>query len=473
MTANRFSGILARLAWRAVGPISRDRRGNVAMMFALTAVPLIALMGLGIDYYRDLSNKARLDAAADAAALSAISTAQAYINANSASQVDPTLTANAIAAGKAQAAKAFAANAGTVELAAPTTPQITLARPPHTQTFNATVAYSAQIPTAFGGLVGVNTLNITGSSGSSLTMGKYLDFYLVLDVSGSMGIPTATDGQNALAQSNPDNAQYTFTYPTGCNFACHFSGNSGFTWTRSHLSTMSLRVDTVGAAVQSLLQTATQTETLANQYRIGIYPFIVHAIQAAPLSANFTTANTVAGNFANYLDQGTTNGGMGSGGTHFENLWSDMQPYLQTVGTGASASSPQPFIFLVTDGADNNQVYTPSTGSWTGSQPQLPSQTFCTNAKNAGYTVAVLYIPYVAIIKPNPNFANDEDDKVNAIIPSIQGVLGGVEGIQGCASPGFFFTADPAADSKTAAAAINNAVQAMFVMALQQARLTN
>ena len=84
MIANRISGILARLAWRAIGPISRDRRGNVAMMFALTAVPLIALMGLGIDYYRDLSNKARLDAAADAAALSAISTAQAYINANSA-----------------------------------------------------------------------------------------------------------------------------------------------------------------------------------------------------------------------------------------------------------------------------------------------------------------------------------------------------------------------------------------------------
>ena len=39
MIANRFSGILARLAWRAIGPISRDRRGNVAMMFALSAVP--------------------------------------------------------------------------------------------------------------------------------------------------------------------------------------------------------------------------------------------------------------------------------------------------------------------------------------------------------------------------------------------------------------------------------------------------
>jgi Flp pilus assembly protein TadG len=466
MIANRFPGILARFAWRAIGPLSRDRRGNVAMMFALTAVPLIALMGLGIDYYRDLSNKARLDAAADAAALSAISTAQAYINANSASQVDPTLTANAIAAGKAQAVKAFAANAGTVELAAPTTPQVGLTRPPNTQTFNATVAYSAQIPTAFGGLVGVNTLNITGSSGSSLTMGKYLDFYLVLDVSGSMGIPTSTDGQNLLATINPDNAFYVTTYRTGCNFACHFSGYSGFAATRPNSHNIPLRVDTVGTAVQSLLATATGTETLTNQYRIGIYPFIVHAIQAAPLSPTFTTANTVAGNFANYLDQGTTNGGMGSGGTHFENLWGDMQSYLQPVGTGASASSPQPFIFLVTDGADNNQVYTPSTGAWTGSQPQLPSQTFCTNAKNAGYTVAVLYIPYVAIANPNSTFANDEDDKVNAIIPSIPGVLGGVQGVQGCASPGFFFEASTSND-------INNAIQAMFLMAVQKARLTN
>jgi Flp pilus assembly protein TadG len=457
MIANTCLRILAGLG-RAIDVVRRNKRGNVAITFAMIAVPLICLMGLGIDFYRKLSDKSRLDGAADAAALAAISTAKAYINANSATQVDPTLTNNAIAAGYAQAVKAFAVNAGTVELAVPATPQIQLARQQGTQTFNVTVSYSAQTPTAFGGLVGVNTLTIAGNSQASLTMGKYLDFYLVLDVSGSMGIPTTTAGQTQLAKTNPDNSQYTSTYPTGCNFACHFSGNSGFDWTRPNKANIPLRVDTVGTAVQGLLSTATSTETLNNQFRVGIYPFIVHAVQAAPLSATFTTANTVAGNFANYLDQGTTNGGMGSGGTHFEYLWSDMQPYLKPVGTGASATSPQPFIFLITDGADNNQTYT--NGSWTGSQPQLPNLSFCTNAKSAGYTVSVLYIPYVPIAAPNPSFAGDEDDKVNAIIPSIP------TGLQNCASPGFYFTAATPQD-------INSAIQNMFLMALAAARLTN
>ncbi|MBV8791966.1 MAG: phosphomannomutase, partial [Pseudolabrys sp.] len=268
LTETSFSSISA--ARRLAGALRRDRRGNAAVTFALMAVPLIALLGLGVDYYKGLSDKARLDSAADAAALAAISTAEAYINNNSHSQIDPTLTNNAIAAGKAQAVKAFAANAGTVELVAPATPQITLARSTSNyQTLNATVAYTAQTSTSFGGLVGVNTMTISGSSSSSLTMGKYLDFYLVLDVSGSMGLPTSAAQQQLLAQNNPDNSQYTATYPTGCAFACHFSGNQGFAYTRTH--NIQLRVDSVGYAVQQLLTTATNTKTLTNQYRIGLY----------------------------------------------------------------------------------------------------------------------------------------------------------------------------------------------------------
>jgi hypothetical protein len=51
-------------------------------------------------------------------------------------------------------------------------------------------------------------------------MGNYLDFYLLLDVSGSMGLATTTAGQTQLAAINPDNKN---VYPGGCVFACHFS----------------------------------------------------------------------------------------------------------------------------------------------------------------------------------------------------------------------------------------------------------
>jgi hypothetical protein len=302
-------------------------------------------------------------------------------------------------------------------------------------------------------------------------MGKYLDFYLLLDVSGSMGLPTDAGGQQALSKINTDDKA---DYPAGCQFACHFAGSAGFGLTRGSIPgspTIPLRVDTVGYAVQQLLKTASATQTLANQFRVGIYPFIVDAIQAAALSSSIdptsSAAATIAGNLAaNYLDQGTTNGGMGSGGTHFEHLWNDMQPYLQGVGDGSSAATPQPFIFIVTDGADDNQVYTPPTGpppafgEWTGAQPRLPSLSLCTNAKAAGYVVSVLYVKYVDIEPQDSDFDDNEIGHMDAKIPLIPGQL------QSCASPGFFFTADSSDE-------IISAMQAMFKQALQTARLTN
>src|SRR5579872_6381080 len=116
MFLSRTSAELIIWARRQARSLGLDKRGNVAMTFALMAVPLIAMVGLGVDYYKGLSDKARLDAAADAAALAAITTAESYVNNNSQSEADPTLTTNAIAAGVAQASKAFAANAGSVEL---------------------------------------------------------------------------------------------------------------------------------------------------------------------------------------------------------------------------------------------------------------------------------------------------------------------------------------------------------------------
>ncbi|WP_432490681.1 hypothetical protein, partial [Flavonifractor plautii] len=80
----------------------------------------------------------------------------------------------------------------------------------------------------------------------------------------------------------------------------------------------------------------------------------------------------------------------------------DMTNYIKTpisngkVGNGLTALNPKGFIFLVTDGVDNNQVYNGSNGSWTGSQPQIPGSSFsnfCSTAATYGFTVAILYIP--------------------------------------------------------------------------------
>jgi Flp pilus assembly protein TadG len=49
-----------------------DRRGNVAMIAALSMLGLVGTAGIGIDYFNALAAKSRLDLASDAAAIAAI-----------------------------------------------------------------------------------------------------------------------------------------------------------------------------------------------------------------------------------------------------------------------------------------------------------------------------------------------------------------------------------------------------------------
>jgi len=192
-------------------------------------------------------------------------------------------------------------------------------------TLTSNVQFSANVPVVFMKVVGYTSLTVTGTSKSSASLPLYLDFYLMLDVSGSMGLPSTDNEQTRLSAVNPDNYA---NYPTGCTLACHFAtqdvcGNSGqkyptnnycmgYPITRvsysgykqllqnnsGHLpssmisglpdslySTLSpvsscstdgtdsciqLRADAVGYAVTQLFVTANATKTVTNQFRIGL-----------------------------------------------------------------------------------------------------------------------------------------------------------------------------------------------------------
>lgn len=424
---------------------ARDTRGVSAVIFALCLVPAIGVVSLGVDYTRALARKARLDAAADAAALAAIGAAKDYVSAHALAEVDPWLTDHAKAAGKTLGDSTFKIDAG-ADIAGLTAAAVTNVDRSG-QTFTAMVSYAATSPTSFGGMFGTQSFTVGGTASSSLTMGAYLDFYLALDVSGSMGLPTSSDGQANLQKVNG-----------GCQFACHFPGNSaGYNAARKN--NIKLRVDSVGTAVAHLVQTATATKTLLNQYRVGAYPFVNDVMEAAPLAYDVTAAALVGVTLGDgWLDAGlsTPNSqAMHSGGTHFENLLPEMNNFIKQTGDGSSPLLPKPFLFIVTDGMDNNQAYNPG---FNGSQPREPNNFgTCAQTKARGITVAILYIPYQKLLNPTPG-ETAESNQVNALIDKVKPDL------TACASPGFIFTADTDAD-------IDAALQAMFQQALKAARL--
>jgi len=485
-----------------------DRRGNVAVISALAALPMIAAAGCVIDYTDASMIKTKLQAAADAASLATVS-----LNSSVITTAKGMTSSGTVSGGATYATNFFNANLTT----APEDTGYTNLVPTATvslsgTTVTATVAFTAKVATHFMGIMGYNTMTIAGTSTSSYTLPTYINFYLMLDVSGSMSFPSTSAEQTRLESVNPDN--YSL-YPSGCTFACHFTAQGactqseqesgvppskytntynpspggycqGFTITRlgTTLSTggnvnwgntpvtscltagttscIQLRADAVGYAVTQLLSTAATSEHVTNQFQVGLYPFIQYLYSYFPLTTNLTgtgsgTISNAATQLATLLDTGV-NASLGSGGTHFENALPSMNSLITSVGTGASSSSPLPYVFIVTDGSQNYQ--TQWGGNWSGSNSAttLPTS-YCTTMKNRGITIAILYIPYETIQNPT-TFANSEDIYANENIPNIPASL------QSCASPNFYYTANTPTD-------INNALVEMFQQAVSTAHLSN
>ena len=392
-------------------------------------------IGGAIDYNGAIGAKARFDAAADAAALAAINKAKADVIAGEQRHM---ATRNA----SKTALSTFDAQTGSAGASQAHAPSVHVAF--SGQTITATVSYQAKRDNQFARILGVSTYNFDGSATAALTMATYLNFFVALDVSASMGIPC--QGYNLTRTGGGGGAPVNF---------CAAPGQP---------NCIQLRLDAVIYAIQQLLSTIQLTEAknaIPNQFGVGLYPFIAYLRPHQPLTTNMNLVSSAAATLPSLLDNGDPNnaGGLGSGGTHFENALPALNSAITNIGDGSSANSPKPFVFLITDGAQDSQ-YQLGGGAWSGSNHATTLDVSnCAALKARGITVEVLYVPYVPI--PNPTTIwNDEDDFANANIPNIPPAL------QACASPGFFFTASTPSD-------INSALQAMFAMALQQARLTH
>jgi Flp pilus assembly protein TadG len=516
-----------------------DRRANVAVITGIAVIPIFAAIGCVVDYTMASTVKTRLQAAADATSLAVISVNSSVL------ATAKTMAGN----GEVSGDSAFINNFFTANLANlanyPTLTLTTASVVKSGQALTATVAFTAQVPTYFMGILGHQNITVSGTSQSTYTLPTFLDVYLMLDVSGSMGFPSTSGEQTRLMAINPDSYGQ---YAGGCTFACHFSGSGtckdvvvGSThettgtcgcpdygtrtdngqWIQAQVTQIAptgqttgdmcqsynltrtagnsantpvtfcatagtsaciqLRLDAVGYAVTNLLQTAWNMEQVTNQFRVGLFPFIVNLPTASPSSScpNFppcpltttlngsaTTAGTInwaAQQLPSTLDTGNGSSSLGSGGTNFANAFSSITTLIKNtgIGTGSGPTNTLPYVFLITDGVNNSQTYSASSG-FTGSNPTLPSTSACTTLKKLGVTIAILYIPYQPLPATKPytaSWATAEDTAVNAIIPSDPGNL------QSCASPNFFYTANTPAD-------INTALTTMFEQAASTAHVS-
>ncbi len=166
---------------KAIARFRLEQAGNVAIIFGLSLVPLTFLIGMGIDFSSAIQKRTYLNAAADAAALAAVT---------------PPMMAQSNQAVTTAAQNMFNAEAAAVGGLNSLTPNVVVTESALTRTV--TVSYTASSANSFANVLGEAGWPISGSSQAASSAAPNINFYLMLDNSPSMDLPATTAGINAM-----------------------------------------------------------------------------------------------------------------------------------------------------------------------------------------------------------------------------------------------------------------------------------
>ena len=425
-----------------------DTRANVAVIFAIAIIPILGSIGCAVDYSMAVRLRSKLQAASDAASVGSIGkSSPAYIAAGSASD-------GTISVGGPDALTIFSANMTGESGYTLNSATATVVKASSTVT--STVQFSATINTTFMKALGKNNMTVTGTSVSTSTMPVFIDFYLLLDNSPSMGVAATPADVATMVNNTPDQ----------CAFACHdLNDNNNYYKLAKNLG-VTTRIDVVRSAAQSLMDTAAATETYNNQFRMAIYTFGASASTAglttiASLTSSLSTAKTQAGN----IDLMTVNGQNQNNDqdTNFTAIIPQIDAAIPTPGPGTS-TSPQKFLFFVSDGvADENNPACLKPKSGVRCQSPL-NPALCTAMKARGVKIAVLYTTYLAL--PTNAWYNQWIAPFNPgpYGPSTNSEI--AANMQACSSPGFYFEVSPTDG-------ISQAMNTLFQKAVSTARISS
>ncbi|MBY6239866.1 TadE/TadG family type IV pilus assembly protein [Methylosinus sp. Sm6] len=462
MTRFRIAAAAVRLAC--------DAKGNVAVVFALAAFPLLIAAGGAVDFAIVSRVQTQLYAICDSAALAATT---------------PAMMSQSTSTAKSAAIGMFGAQVAQIKRLAYNSANLTVtvedATASSTKTRTVTVSYRAQVDNAFGSFYHVPTSSFTVTAASTASTARNIDFYLLLDNSPSMELPATTAGLASMAAA------------TGCVFACHendlkeaqisasFVGwNSYDSYTYAQNQGIRLRIDNVREAAKRVASSA-QTMMAANgaTYRIASYAFNfgftqLHALTSAT-SANLSAITNGVGTMTpplmsreNYLPPGAsytyptsatswTTATIGSSELNTRDAMTDIGMALKRLnsavttnpgsGTTASGDKPQGVVMLVTDGVvDGSFLTTTGCNYYTKAYSNSFNSSFyrcmgpidtadCKTLKDRGFRIAVLNTVYY----PTPGYGFYD----SAVAPFTSQVS---PALKTCASTDLYFEVDTTGD---------------------------
>jgi Flp pilus assembly protein TadG len=433
---------------------AKDRKANVAVIAALTMVPIIFLLGMTLDFTQALRKKEQLDSAADAAAIAA---------------VRPAMLMQSDSVAAATATAIFNSTAGSLSgMAAIPTPTVTITDVGLQRTVS--VSYNAGSLNNFPGVL-MNTASwpISGSATAQAAAAPNMNWYLLMDDSPSMGIGASQADINSLILNTSPSKQPAAS-SQNCAFACHETNITHDGGTKDNLAiaranNVTLRIDLVANALNQLLINwancpqagvsggVMQCMAALNHttYKAALYTFDTGLNTLATLTTP-TTAGTKINNIALmpvlYQNCVTSTSCNTDYGTDIAGALSSVNGIMPSPGLGSNAAgdTPQEVVFLVTDGVEDKIVSgaaaCPNASLASNNRCQQPlDTTMCTTIKNRGIKIAILYTEYLQLINMGPS-NNITDSWYMSWVNPYDGPTPSTgtiaQNLQACASPGFY-----------------------------------
>ena len=377
-----------------------DRRGNFAIMAALSFSVLALAIGGAVDISMVSMDETSAQGAADAAALAGAKTME------SGSVAEAQIAIQAVAL----------ANLPDRLKSSKITSDIDTAQGV------VNVAISNSYDTAFLRLGGTKTISYSRSSQSSIKRDGFMDFYFLLDVSESMNIAADEVERKKLEDWTAEKNDRP------CAFACHMPED----WTKWRISAYEmnrlipperggparLRIDVLRDAFKTTAQKLLQ----------------INADKSQNLSIRISTAG-FSEIFARGVERSTDENtlvksldfkNIPSKHTYFREALSGFETMLGTQEDGSSQDKPEKVAVIITDGVNDVGI---GRAPWMLTAPV--DQSYCSRIKSKGIKLAVLEIKYV----PNNDPWNFFLDRVGRTYPQISPAL------MMCASPGYYYLA--------------------------------
>ena len=410
-------------------------------MTALLAVPMIACVGIAVDYTYALERREAYQNAADAAAVGVLSQKSSTMATALAMSGD-----GEVALGAEEALKLFNAQLTPAEQALVENVGISVAR--QSTDIVSKVNFTLNVPTSFLSIINVSKIDVTGSSSAVSPDNHFVDFHILIDNTPSMGVAATEAGIETMEKNTSDT----------CAFACHTTDTTNNYYTLAKSLGVKMRIDVVRQATQTLTDTAAATRVSDEQFRMAVYTFGAKA-ETMGLTTISTPSTDLAAvkTMANAVDLMTIpyQGYNNDQTTSFDLALKNIKSIVGNGGKGSSKTDREKVLFLVADGVGDSAKSSSCTKQTTGTRCQEPIDTkFCTPIKAQGVKIAVLYTTYLPLPK---------NDWYNYWIKPFQAEI--ATKMKECASDGLYFEVGLGSD-------LSAAMNALFYKIAGKPRIT-